>query len=98
MFTNSAAQPSTVGEHGMVCAMMLWGRSSSSSINKQHLAHSCIALQGSESSIHPQHASLHKPALLLYMTCIQKSAMSTLAASAMAAGQAHVASGEAAPT
>jgi hypothetical protein len=31
MFTNSAAQPSTVGEHGMVCAMLLGGRSSSSS-------------------------------------------------------------------
>jgi hypothetical protein len=31
MFTNSAAQPSTVGEHGMVCAMLLGGRSGSSS-------------------------------------------------------------------
>jgi hypothetical protein len=33
MFTNCAAQPSTVGEHGMVCAMLLCGRSSCSSIN-----------------------------------------------------------------
>jgi hypothetical protein len=31
MFTNSVAQPSTVGEHGMICAMLLGGRSSSSS-------------------------------------------------------------------
>jgi hypothetical protein len=31
MFTNSAAQPSTVGEHGMVCAMLLGDRSGSSS-------------------------------------------------------------------
>jgi hypothetical protein len=32
MFTNRAAQPSTVGDYGMVCAMLSWGRSSSSMI------------------------------------------------------------------
>jgi hypothetical protein len=33
MFTNRAAQPSIVGENGMVCAMLLWGRRSSSMIS-----------------------------------------------------------------
>jgi len=35
MFTNSAAQPSTVGKHGMVFAMVLWDRSSSSISNNK---------------------------------------------------------------